>query len=213
MIEMQKKVIGKIEKPSVKYFKTPGRKLYLIPLLYSGEGLDKPSLNEYTEKFKSYWDDVEKRINDLEAKLGTINRIYHELVDVGGKKDMEIIKKLNKRSYQIIKRFLKKGAKLEATEGKDLVKENMDWSRCLAANPETRKVLMKISRFYLQTMQKRDEYIAKRIDETLKSNEIGILFIRENNNIKFPSDIEIFRIHPPALDDIHQCFHKFYSQK
>jgi len=210
---MKGKVIGRIEKPSVEHFKTPARKLYLIPLLYSGKELDRESLTEYTGKFESYWDDVKGRINDLEVKLGRINRIYHELIDIGGEKGLQFIKKLNKRSYQIIERFLKKGAKLEATEDQDLVRENMDWGRCLAAKPETPKVLMKISEFYLQTIQKRDEYIAKRIDETLKSNEIGILFIRENNSIKFPSDIEIFRIHPPVLDDIRQYLHNFYSKK
>ena len=61
-------------------------------------------------------------------------------------------------------------------------------------------------------MQKRDAYITKRIDDTLKDNEIGILFIRENNNLKFPSDIEIFRVQPSVLDDIHRCLRDFQSK-
>jgi len=78
---------------------------------------------------------------------------------------MEIIKKLNEGSYQIIKRFLKKGARLEATEDQTLIKENMDWGRCLATNPETPKVLMKVSEFYLQTVQKRDGIRPPILDE------------------------------------------------
>jgi len=210
---MQKNVIGKIEKLSVEHFKTARRKLCLVPLLYSGKGMDKKPLRDYIDKLKDYWDDVERRINDLETKLGSINRIYHELIDAGGEKGMEIIKKLNEGSYQIIKRFLKKGARLEATEDQALIKENMDWGRCLATNPETPKVLTKVSEFYLQTVQKRDEYIAKRVNETLKSNEMGVLFIRENNNVKFSSDIEIFRIRPPILDEIHQYLYDFPSKK
>jgi len=201
---MQKRPIGKIEKPSADHFKASRRKLYLVPLLYSGKGLERDSLRNYTDKFKRYWKDAEARIDDLRRKLGEINRIYHELVDVGGKEGMEIIEKFSQESYQIIKKLLREKATLETTEDRDLVRENMDWSRCLAINPKSTRVLMRISKFYFESMQKRDEYIARRIDKTLKENEIGILFIRENNNVQFPSDIEVFRISSRVLDDIHQ---------
>ena len=201
---MEKKAIGRIEKLSVDYFKSSRRKLYLVFLLYSGEGLKKESLKDYADKLRKYWEDVEVRIDDLRKKLGEVKRIYHELVDVGGKEGLEIIKKFSKESYQLVKKLFEEKATLETTEDGKLLRENMDWGRCLATNPQSSQVLMKISQFYLESMQKRDEHIARRIDETLKKNETGILFIRENNNVKLPSDIEIFRISSPILDDIHQ---------
>lgn len=206
---MSKKAIGKIERLSVEHFKKPGRKLYLVPLLFSGGKSEKKVPKEYLAKVKVYWDEVEDRLDDLKAKVGKIDKIYHELVDIGGEKGLKIIKNLNKRSYQITRKFFQEGGVLEAMENGNLVKESVDWARCLAAGLQSEKALRKISQFYIETVQKREEFITREIDKTLKDNEIGIIFIREDNNIKFPSGIEIFRIYPPILDDIHRYLRDF----
>lgn len=210
---MQSKTIGKIEKLSVKHFRKPGKKLYLVPLLISVDKKEKSMPEDYLMKVEIYWREVKNRIGDLRAKLGEINKMYHELIDVGGKKGFEAIKNLNKKSYQITRTLSQKGAVLEAAEDGDLVRESMDWARCLAIYPQSERALRKISQFYLEAMQKRDACITKRIEDTLKDNEIGILFIRENNNLKFPSDIEIFRVQPSVLDDIHRSLRDFQSGK
>ena len=44
----------------------------------------------------------------------------------------------------------------------------------------------------------------RRIGETLKNDEAGLLFIREEHSVQFPSDVEVFSIFPPALDEIHR---------
>ncbi len=210
---MQKKTIGKIEKLSVEHFRKPGRKLYLVPLLISVDKKEKSMPKDYLTKTETYWREVKNRIGDLQAKLGEINRVYHELIDVDGKKGFEAIKSLNKKSYQISRTLSQKGAVLEAVEDGDLVRESMDWARCLAIYPQSERALRKISQFYVEVMQKRDVYITKRIDDTLKDNESGILFIRENNNLKFPSGIGIIRVQPSVLDDIHRCLRDFQSEK
>ena len=68
------------------------------------------------------------------------------------------------------------------------------------------KVASKVSEFYVEATKKRNEYIAKKISETLKEDEAGLLFIREEHSVQFPSDIEVFSIFPPALDDIHRWY-------
>jgi len=209
---MQEKIIGKIEKLSVEHFKKPGRKLYLVPLLVSVDKREKSISKEYLAKTETYWSEIKSRVSDLQAKLGKINKIYHELVDVDGKKGLEVIKNLNKKSYQIVRTLFQEGAVLEAVEDGNLVKESMDWARCLAIYPQSERALRKIYQFYIEVTQERDTYIARRIDKTLKDNEIGILFIRENNNVKFPSNIEIFRVHPSVLDDIHRYLRDLQSK-
>ncbi len=210
---MKNKAIGKIEKLSVKHFSKPGKKLYLIPLLVPADKKEESMPEDYLMKIETYWREAKDRIGDLQVKLGEINRVYHELIDVDGKKGLEAIKSLSKKSYQITRTLFKKGAVLEAVEDGDLVRESMDWARCLAIYPQSQKALSKISQFYVEVMQKRDAYITKRIEDTLKDNEIGILFVRENNNLKFPSDIEIFRVQPSVLDDIHRYLRDFQSGK
>jgi hypothetical protein len=52
--------------------------------------------------------------------------------------------------------------------------------------------------------KKRNEYIARQIDETLKPDEIGVLFMREGHQVQFPQDIQVIYVAPPALDEIER---------
>ena len=135
-------------------------------------------------------------------KLGKVSRIYHELIPASGKDGSEAIKELNDKSHQIIQSCLEKGAQLEAVEESDLLTEFMDWSRCLIVGLQNQKVLTKVYESYTEASKKRNEYIAGKIDETLKEDEIGILLMRENHQVQFPSDIQVFYVAPPALDEI-----------
>jgi len=191
--------LGKIEKPPVKAFKR-GRKLYFVPLIYSG-GESPP---EYLEKFNKYWDQVENQVSDLELKLGQISKIYHELIPASGEKGTKAIKELHQRSYEVIKERLEKGARLEATEEGELLTEFMDWGRCLAIGLQNEKVFNKIYESYVEVSKRRNEYIAKHIDETLEVDETGILFMREGHQVQFPSDMQVFYVAPPALDEINR---------
>lgn len=189
--------LGKIEKPPVEEFKK-GRKLYFVPLIYRSE---QPP-EEYLEKFNRYWEQVKKQITELELKLGKVNKIYHELITASGEDGSKVIKELNDKSHEIIQTCLDSGAQLEAVEEGDLLTEFMDWSRCLIVGLQNQKVLTKVYESYTEVSKKRNEYIAVKIDETLQADEIGILLMRENHQVQFPSDIQIFYVAPPALDEI-----------
>ncbi|MBA7698065.1 hypothetical protein ES703_106739 [subsurface metagenome] len=191
------KKLGKIEKPPAEEFKK-GRKLYFIPLIYCG----KEAQAEYREKFNKYWNQVETQMTDLELKLGRINKIYHELIPVGGDNGIKVIEELNEKSCQIIKNRIDKGAQLEATEESELLTEFMDWSKCLAAGLQNQRVFVKVYESYTEASKKRNEHITTKIAETLKADEAGILFMREGHQVQFPSDIQIFYVAPPALDEI-----------
>ena len=194
-------VVGKIEKPPAGKFKA-GRKLFFIPLIYSG----KEAQDEYLEKFNRYWNQVERQTSKLELRLGRVNKIYHELISVSGDDGIKVIKDLNDKSYQIVKSKLKKGAQLEAIEDRELLTEFMDWSRCLAVGLQNQKVFTQVYQHYNEANKKRNEYLAKRIDETLSPDETGLLFMMEGHQIQFPSDIQVFYVAPPALDEIKRWF-------
>ena len=189
--------LGKMEKPPVEDFKK-GRKLYFIPLIYGGEDLPE----DYLEKFNKYWEQVEKQILEMTSKLGEVNRIYHELVEVSGDEGSKTVKELSDRSHKIVQACLEKKAQMEAVEDGDILTEFMDWSRCLIIGLQNPKVVSKVYESYVEVGKRRNEHIARQIDETLKENEIGILLMRENHQVQFPSDIQVFYIAPPALDEI-----------
>ncbi len=191
--------LGKIEKPSLEGFRK-GRKLYFVPLIYCG----RESPDEYLEKFNRYWNQVEDKMSALELKLGQVAKIYHELVPAGGEEGTKAIKEINDKSYEITKNRLDKGAQLESVEEGELLTELMDWSRCLAVGLQSQKAFATIYQSYTEISKKRNEHIARQIDETLKADEIGMLFMREGHQVQFPEDIQIFYIAPPALDEIRR---------
>jgi hypothetical protein len=189
--------LGKIEKPPAGSFKK-GRKLFFIPLIYAGTDLPE----EFLEKFNRYWEQVEKQIAELAGKLGEVNRLYHELITLSGEEGSQTIKELSDRSHKIVQACLERKAQLEALEEGDILTEFMDWSRCLLMGLQNPKVVARVYELYTDAWKKRNEYIARRIDETLKENEIGILLMRENHQVQFPPDIQVFYVAPPALDEI-----------
>jgi len=189
--------LGKIEKPPVEDFKS-GRKLYFVPLIYPGKDAE----DEFVERCDNYWEQVSDHIKDLELKLGNVKNIYHEFMPMGDEEALNNIEHLNKKSCQIIRSRVDNGAMMEVTEAEDLLTEFMDWSRCLAIGLQNREVFAKVYGFFQEASKNRNEHIARKIDETLGQDESGILFMREGHQIQFSSDIEIFYISPPALDEI-----------
>lgn len=193
--------LGKIEKPEAERFKQ-GKKLYLVPLIYSGE----ETLDEYKEKCSRYWQQVAEQLTNLASKIGQVNRIYHESIFQSGEDGMKTMERLNPHGYQLAKTQCDNGAILEAVEERELFEEVMDWQRCLMLGFISDKVASKVSEFYAEATKRRNELMATKISETLKDNEAGLLFIREGHSVQFPSDIEVFSIFPPALDEIHRWY-------
>ena len=191
--------LGKIEKPEAKDF-TSKRKLYLIPLIFSG----KEAPPEYVEKFNLYWQQVGEHVTNLEAKIGKVSHIYHESIVLAGEDGLKAMEKLSPSSCHVAREKCQSGAMFEATEDKELADESLDWERFLLMGFISQKVAEMVSQFYVEALKKRYEHVARRIDETLKADEAGVLFIREGHMVQFPQDIEVFSVAPPALDEIHR---------
>jgi hypothetical protein len=191
--------LGKIERLEAERFKQ-GKKLYLVPLLYSGE----EAPDEYREKCSRYWQQVTEQLNSLASKIGKVNRVYHESIFQCGEDGMKAMERLNPGGYQIAKTQCDNGAIFETVEERELFEEVMDWQRCLMLGFISDKVASEVSEFYVEAAKKRNEFMAKKISETLKDDEAGLLFIREEHSVQFPGDIEVFSISPPTLNEIHR---------
>ena len=191
--------LGKIEKPEAGQFREK-RKLYLIPLLFSWE--DAPA--EYVEQLNLYWQQVNEHVANLESKMGKVNRVYHESITLAGEEGLKVIEKLNPSVCQIVKDKCQSGAELEVIEDAELSEESMDWERHLLMGFFSQKVAKMVSDFYVEASSKRYEHIARKVDETLKDNEVAMFFIREGHLVPFPPDIEVFSVAPPVLDKIHR---------
>jgi hypothetical protein len=189
--------LGKIEKPSAKEYRA-GRKLFFVPLIFT----PKEPQGDFSEMVNRYWEQVDAQVANLEMKLSEVNKVYHELIPAGGEEGAKTIEELNSGSYRIAKARLDKGAELQPIEDRELLTEFMDWSKCLAVGLQSQKAFTKVLESYAEAQKRRNEHIAKQIDETLKDNESGILLMREGHQVQFPSDIQVFYIAPPSLDEI-----------
>lgn len=191
--------LGKIERLEAERFKQ-GKKLYLVPLVYSGE----KAPDEYKEKSNRYWQQVAEQLTNLASKIGRVNRVYHESIFQSGEDGMKALERLDPGGYQIARTQYDNGAIFEAIENEELFEEVMDWQRCLMLGFMSDKVATKVSEFYTEAAKKRNESIATKISETLEEDEAGLMFIREEHSVQFPDDVEVFSIFPPALDEIHR---------
>jgi hypothetical protein len=185
----------KTEEPQPKHF---GRKLYLVPFVFALQD----GLPGYGEKLEAYWGEVGNHVRNLEARFGKISKVYHESVPLGGEEGLKLVEQLNEKAHRMLRRKCQQGAEFIALEDKDLFEETMDWRRCLAV-VLSGPVLRKVSDFYREAGRKRYELMAKRIDETLNDEEAGVLIIGKDHAVQFPSDIQVFYVSPPALDELY----------
>jgi hypothetical protein len=189
--------LGKIEKPSVDNFKA-GRKLYFVPLIFSDPQLPL----DISLKYSAYWDQVEIQITNLEEKLGPVKYLFHELVQDSGAEALKSLEQIHSGSLPVLSSRVQKGASFEALEDEDTLTELMDWSRCLSLGLQNQRVYSQIYKSYVDVNNKRNENITKKIDATLKGNESCIVIMGEGHHVKFPEDVQVFYVAPPALDEI-----------
>ena len=191
--------LGKIEKPEVSSFKKD-RRLLQVPLIYSGP--ESPS--DYVEILGRYWQQAGEQIDKLENSLGSITRVLHETLIVGGRDGLDMLARLNSYSHDIVSRKCKDGVGLECIEDRELLEEVLDWERCLITGLISQKVARQVYESYNAASHKRFEQMGKDIDEKLKDGDVAVLFIREGHLVQFPSDMDVFSVSPPALDELRR---------
>ncbi|MBE0481081.1 MAG: hypothetical protein IBX68_08885 [Dehalococcoidia bacterium] len=189
--------LGKIEKPLAEKF-AKGRRLFFVPLILSAVEAE----SELQQKVGRYWDEVESQLGNLESRLGAVDRIFHEWVAVEGPEGAGVMEEVNPSSYRVMRPRIEAGTVVAALEDQELLAEYLDWNRCLSVGLQSQKVFKIVYEGFSEVNVKRNEALAKRIDETLGEGEKAILLMREGHHIQFPPDIEVFYVSPPSLDDI-----------
>jgi hypothetical protein len=205
--------LGEIKKPNVREF-SDVRKLFCLPLI--PEPKDKNLDKDLKNSIEEFWKQACSQIEDLE-KIGKIKHVFFESIIQNGEQGLETIKQISLQSYGIIKQKIDHGAKLEVTENKETLDEYLDWSICLSVIQKSQKVFNKVLEFHKDVTNRRNQEIAKTIDKTLKKNEPGLLVMTDENRLQIqsnlPTDIQVFLIHPPALNDVMRWFRDYWKKQ
>ncbi len=154
---------------------------------------------KHRKTVEGFWDAISDCFNSVDVNGMKIYQDGMVGEDEVGKKIVEDTAKAGSKNYQLVSRLLERGAVLVKTEDFKLVKREYD--RLLAitqAKSITRKIIAFIKYKLVKTvlLNKRDAFIAKKIDETLDPDEKGILFIGAFHKIKkrLPKSIQVREI-------------------
>lgn len=192
------------------------RKLIYIPIVHGAE--DMGSIKDHVRResmallgrekwirkereIEKFWDVVEAELDALDLDYGKV-RIYQDGLPSGGELGIKIVETAaasGSRNYRIIKKLIDKGATLEATESADLLlKEYTHIKAFVSAESmgEREDARHQCGKVMDELLEARDEFIAKRINESLKEGETGILFIGAIHKVepRLPADIHVVHI-------------------
>jgi len=125
--------------------------------------------------------------------------------------------KTGSKNYELLLKLLKRGAILVKTEDFKLVKEELDRLSEITRAKSIVQKLISFTKYKLtkdKLLNKRDEFIAKRIDETLNTSEKGIIFIGAYHNIKkrLPENIQIIEVKDTDKVREYQRLLPFYNK-
>ena len=89
-------------------------------------------------------------------------------------------------------------------------------TRPLAEPPEQVQILLPELSLLVYLAKRREEHISKRINETLKENEVGMLIMTDENRMRSNRSFHrptSFLVHPPALNDVQRWLRDYLSER
>jgi len=154
---------------------------------------------KHKKTVEGFWDAISRYFDYVDVK-GI--KIYQDGLVADGEVGQKIVAETSKagsKNYQLVSRLLERGALLVKTEDFKFVKK--EYERLLAIT-QAESVIRKIMAFLRYKLakngllNKRDAFIAKRIDETLNPGEKGIIFIGASHKVKekLPESIKIIEL-------------------
>ena len=188
------------------------RKLIYVPIIHTEADLGSMAgffEKEYKKRYNQQewhahitaidemWRGISEKIIQLNLQWSMV-KVYQDGLPVCGK-ELEIVTDLAKKgsiNHRIVLDLVYRGAKLEGSENSALLLQEYDYLQKIAQaknNPQRNNLIREYNRVSKELLMKRDQFIAKRIDQTLGKGEVGVLFIGMMHQVdKFlPKNIEV----------------------
>lgn len=145
------------------------------------------------------WTEIEAAIDALPLSFDRV-RLYQDGLPVCGR-EAEIVTELaqaGSRNHQLLLRLMAQGAMLMGTEEGDLLVQEYQLARQSLTTRPPRAAGVAASRRALSQalLQRRDQFMAQRINETLKNGETGILFLGMLHSLERHLHPDVMVIYP-----------------
>jgi len=165
------------------------------------EGISKIGRQRWEEnqrRISKFWDEVERDVNTVAVDPKML-RIYQDGLPCAGALGERIVRETaerGSRNYSIIRDLMERGARVEATESPELLREEYNYIKAIIeakTDVERAEAVSKYDKIKDKLLEDRDSFIARSISSTLKDDEIGILFIGASHNIlpRIAKDIDV----------------------
>lgn len=180
------------------------RKIIHIPVAHTYEEMCafKDIVGEKPARFQEREDEIAKYLNTVERELNKtrIHKIYvdtvHQDTEQKRKEHIDYYLNLGSKTHGVINRLMQKGGRLEKTEDTILVFEGIRWANDYIRGKISFDLVADLRN---DNLKDRDEFISKRINETLKDGDCGALFIGAAHNVVLPENIEVKHFKLPEI--------------
>jgi hypothetical protein len=167
------------------------RTLIIVPRMYTkNEFREEASYvpDDYDSKSEEFWNYVAEK---LSVFRGRIRKIFRESLPTNTEEDLRVLSGHEPRGHSLLVSLLREGAELEPTEDPILTSETESWMEMMRESPNEA-----ISELYEQSLAERNRYVAKRLSESLREGEVGLLLIDSRRRLELPQDIRTIRVCP-----------------
>ncbi len=167
------------------------------------EKLGRAGLARHLAAIDQVWTEIEAFIDGLALPFERV-RLYQDGLPVCGR-EAEIVTELaqaGNRNHRLLLRLMQRGASLMGTESSDLLVQEYQLARQSLTSRPPRAAGVAAQRRALGAalLQRRDQFMAQRINDTLKPGETGILFLGMLHSLEryLPKDIQVtYPLHQP----------------
>ena len=166
--------------------------------------LGRSGWNRKIDLIDKLWTETEKSVEQLSVPLNRV-RIYQDGLPVSGEEKNLVaeLAKTGSRNHALILRLMNAGATVMGTESLELLLQEYELAKrdLGSERPGGLKTSDKVKRASL--LSRRDQFIAKRINDTLLLGEIGIIFLGMLHYLEpwLDKDIEVvYPIHRPLRE-------------
>jgi hypothetical protein len=171
----------------------------LLRQLYIGKAGQR-EWNRHVESVEDMWEAVRRAVEALELPSTGVRLYQDGLPDCGH--EMEIVRDLAQAgslNHRLLLELVAQGAVLVGTESPELLLQEYEFAQqiLISLDSDERGSLIQRQRELGKVLlEKRDRYIAERIDKTLGRGETGLIFLGMLHSLKglLPSDIQVTRL-------------------
>lgn len=167
--------------------------------------LGRQGLTRNAAVVEKMWEEIESVVANLPVTPGTV-RVYQDGLPVCGH-EQEIVSELagaGNRNHRLLLKLQARGAILMGTESPELLVEEYQLAIAVFASGASVRTEIRQKQLRDALLEKRDRYIADRINGTLGAGESGILFMGMLHEVARYLDSDINVVYPLGPPRVRQ---------